>query len=275
MTKYGLFFVVFLLVTLANVYFFGLRQPPEAQSPLVREQVKSPPARADERLAAGTARTESLKSTRIEPVQPVEMRVWRETEYTASAYSIPAKPAERQRAKPAGKKPAKPAKGAKVASQAVVSNGIKYVKIPFKGKYIYVSTDYYMVDGVRTPLSLKQAQKVARKYGAVLPTREMVDAIWRHADLKLKPQPLQAGPLMTKPVYYFKHNAMIEKQINNREYRLVAGHKKDIIRPQRKGRVTLYGWHRLNGVPIQPPSNVHDDDYGDYSNCLRLVRLPS
>ena len=103
----------------------------------------------------------------------------------------------------------------------------------------------------------------------------MVDAIWKHADLKLQPHPLKAGPLMTQPVYYFKHNDIIEKQIKKRPFDLVAGHKKDIIRARRKGRVTIYGWHRLNGKPIQPPSNVHDDDYDDYSNCLRLVKLHS
>jgi hypothetical protein len=66
---------------------------------------------------------------------------------------------------------------------------------------------------------------------------------------------------------------MIEQQIKNRSFDLVAGHKKDIIKPRRSGRVTIYGWHKLNGHPIQPPSNVHDDDYEDYANCLRLVKL--
>ncbi|MBF0255524.1 MAG: hypothetical protein HQL47_03480 [Gammaproteobacteria bacterium] len=196
------------------------------------------------------------------PMEPEKLIVWRETEYADGDYVKVEKPA-----------PKTVIKSRKPAKETIVSNGIKYVKIPFKDKYIYVSSDYYKVGGVRKPLSLKEAQRVARQHGAVLPTQEMVDAIWRHADLKLKPIPLQAGPLMTQPVYYLKHNSLIERQINNRSYDLVAGHKKDIIRPQRQGRVTIYGWHRLDGVPIQPTSNVHDDDYDDYSNCLRLVKL--
>lgn len=57
----------------------------------------------------------------------------------------------------------------------------------------------------------------------------------------------------------------------------VAGTKKDIVissklsDPKRTHHVTIYGWHRLNGVAIQPPTNVHIDIYVDYSHGVRLV----
>jgi hypothetical protein len=37
------------------------------------------------------------------------------------------------------------------------------------------------------------------------------------------------------------------------------------------GRVALYGWHDLNGAPIQPLSTRHGEHYLDYSHGLRLV----
>jgi hypothetical protein len=275
MTKYLIAFVFLLSITGLNLLFFGLKEP--AQSPKVAALPQTVPSPTQASKPTSTARP----SAREELKQPVELKSWKETEY--DDYKVVAAPAKPQptnanaQAQNAGQKTSKAKADQNKGSgkEFILSNGVKYVKIPFKGKHIYVSSDYYMVDGKRTPLSLKQAQKIARQHGAVLPTKEMVDAIWRHADLKLKPQPLDPGPLMTQPVYFNKHNRMIEQQINNRSYQLVAGHKKDIIRPQRQGRVTIYGWHRTNGQPIQPPSNVHDDDYTDYSNCLRLVKLHS
>jgi hypothetical protein len=237
MSKYFLTFILLVSITISNIFFFGFKGTHEQQPVLVQKQVQNPT---------------------IEHAAPVKLRVWKEAEYHKSNNTDSEKPNNKKSTKP-----------------SMVSKGIKYVKIPFNGKYIYVSSDYYTENGVRKPLSLKQAQQIARQYGAVLPTKEMVDAIWKYADLKLEPLPLKAGPLMTKPVYYIKHNELIEKQINKRSYDLVAGNKKDIIRPQREGRVTLYGWHKLNGVPIQPTTNVHDDNYVDYSNCLRLVKLQS
>lgn len=248
MTKYFIAFFFLLSITITNAYFFGLKEKTEQQPSLARE-------------------TQHTKA--IEKVEPVKLVARTDTE-SKKLISIPAKPTAKSPAKTSAKPTEK-----KSTKATIESNGIRYVKIPFNGKHIYVSSDYYTENGVRKPLSYKQAQHIAQQHGAVLPTKEMVDAIWKYADLKLEPLPLPAGPLMTKPVYFAKHNAMIDKQINKRSYELVAGHKKDIIRPQRNGRVTLYGWHRINGVPIQQSTNVHDDNYGDYANCLRLVKLQS
>ena len=40
---------------------------------------------------------------------------------------------------------------------------------------------------------------------------------------------------------------------------------------KRAHHVTIYGWHRLTGVPIQPVTNIHIDTYVDYSHGVRLV----
>jgi hypothetical protein len=36
--------------------------------------------------------------------------------------------------------------------------------------------------------------------------------------------------------------------------------------------VVIYGWHQLNGSPIQPLYNGHEETYADYSHGIRLVR---
>jgi hypothetical protein len=150
---------------------------------------------------------------------------------------------------------------------------MKFVKIQFQGKEIEVSSDYYMEAGIRMPVDVPKALKIAKQYDAILPTKEIVDAIWNAADLKLSPITLPPGPAMTTFEYFKRHNDLIEEQLRGKQFNLVAGHKKDILQPLKKGRVTIYGWHRLNGVPIQPVSSIHGEYYFDYSHGLRLVRL--
>jgi hypothetical protein len=152
---------------------------------------------------------------------------------------------------------------------------MKFVKIPFNGREIEVSSDYYMENGIRMPVDVPRALEIARTHNAVLPTKEIVDTIWHAADLKLTPITLPPGPDMTKFAYFKQHNDLIEKQIGNRPFTLIAGHKKDILQPLRNGKVTIYGWHRTTGNPIQPVSNVHGAYYADYSHGLRLVRIPN
>lgn len=149
----------------------------------------------------------------------------------------------------------------------------EFVAVPFKDTYICVAPDYYQEDGVRRSLTVSEALSIAREHNAIIPTAEMVDAIWKHADLKLKPHPLPPGPQMTTESYLRQHNEIVDKQIGDQTFQLIAGHKKDIIQSRKAGRVTIYGWHRLDGRPIQPPSSVHGENYKDYSHGLRLVRL--
>lgn len=150
---------------------------------------------------------------------------------------------------------------------------MNFVPIEYNGKQLLVSSDYYMYDGIRLPMTYTQALTVAQRYNAELPTADIVDAIWKQADLKLSPKPMKPGPEMTSKAYYVRHNQMIEEQIAGRNFTLIAGHKKDIIRQQRPGRVTIYGWHRLNGKPIQPVSSVHGENYYDYSHGVRLIKM--
>ncbi len=57
---------------------------------------------------------------------------------------------------------------------------------------------------------------------------------------------------------------------------LVGGIKKDVVitplLASNPGKVAIYGWHQLNGQPIQPLYLGHGVSYVDYSHGIRLVR---
>jgi len=145
---------------------------------------------------------------------------------------------------------------------------------------IWVMPDYLAIgaddDFVRMPMGLYTAVSAARRFAFVLPTRKMVDAIHRQADIRLKPRPMTPGPWMTSPDYLMRHNQIIEQQLAGRAHgSLVSGHKKDLVLTNRltkkARRVAIYGWEYPDGSPIQPLSTVHDGRYADYSHGVRLV----
>ncbi len=145
---------------------------------------------------------------------------------------------------------------------------------------VRVALDYAAIgtddDFVRIPMSPITAQRLADLFGYVLPTRKLVDAIYRGAALKLAPIPLPAGPQMMSNDYYRRHHEAIEKQRGGRgDGMLIAGHKKDVVATkrlvQRPDRVAIYGWHRPDGRAIQPVSLVHEASYADYSHGIRWV----
>jgi hypothetical protein len=133
-------------------------------------------------------------------------------------------------------------------------------------------------DFLRLPMGLSTALTVADRFGFVLPTRAMVDAIYDHADVRLRPQPLPPTEEMRSTVYYWRHQTRIGEQLRTLGVRpgvLLAGQKKDLVLTNRllakPGRVAIYGWHQGQGRPIQPLSTVHGARYADYSHGVRLV----
>jgi hypothetical protein len=147
---------------------------------------------------------------------------------------------------------------------------------------IFVLPEYLAIgsdsDFLRIPINLHTATAIADRFGFVLPTRKIVDAIYQHSTCHFTPQPLPAGPQMTSTAYYRVHNQMIDQQAQTRGFplgALVAGHKKDVVLTNRlsskPGRIAIYGWHRRAGEPIQPLSTVHGAGYADYSHGIRLV----
>jgi hypothetical protein len=147
---------------------------------------------------------------------------------------------------------------------------------------ICVTPDYLAVgsdkDFVRVPMGLPMAEAVAHKFGFILPTTKMVDAIYAQADLRLAPRPLEPGPSMRSTAYFVFHNRLVGEDMiaeGGSPGMLVAGQKKDLVISNRlqtnPGRVAIYGWHREIGKPIQPLTTVHGEHYADYSHGVRLV----
>lgn len=145
---------------------------------------------------------------------------------------------------------------------------------------IWVTPDYLAVgsddDFLYVPLTYYSATIVAERFGCVLPTASMVDAIYEQSAHHLTPAPLPAGPLMRSNLYLAKHQHRIDEQRAGLPLgQLIAGHKKDLVLSNRlrqpPGRVAIYGWHRAPGEPIQPLSTVHGARYVDYSHGVRLV----
>jgi hypothetical protein len=57
-------------------------------------------------------------------------------------------------------------------------------------------------DFLLVPMGLDTALAVAARFGFVLPTRRIVDLIYREAAVRLRPQPLPAGDTMRSTGYY-------------------------------------------------------------------------
>ena len=147
---------------------------------------------------------------------------------------------------------------------------------------IFVMPDYLAIgsdrDFLRIPMALATAKQVANRFGFILPTKKMVDAIFQQSAFHFTPKPMPAGPQMRSTAYYLEHNRKINRQVLSLGCplgALVSGHKKDVVLTNRLARnrdkIAMYGWHTLSGTPIQPLSTIHGARYVDYSHGIRLV----
>lgn len=159
-----------------------------------------------------------------------------------------------------------------VSSQITDSAGKIHVAV------FYVSPDYLSIgtdeDWARIPLTPMAAQKIADSFQCFLPTKKMVDLIYQQATVKLEPVPMYA--FRDSSVTMWQHHLIIEGQRKGRTG-LIAGIKKDIVisgkisRDVKPGREAIYGWHQLNGKPIQPLYTGHINWWTDYSHGVRLI----
>ncbi|MDQ3441402.1 MAG: hypothetical protein M3478_13755 [Planctomycetota bacterium] len=142
-----------------------------------------------------------------------------------------------------------------------------------------VSVDYLAVgsddDFFRVPMTPATASRIADAFGCTLPTRKIVDDVYSRAEAKFEPKPMGAPRETVER--FLEHHAIIEAQRAGESlYQLVAGHKKDVVITNRlkekANKVAIYGWHKLDGKPIQPLYVGHVDWYVDYSHGIRLVK---
>jgi len=142
----------------------------------------------------------------------------------------------------------------------------------------FVSPDYLSIgtddNWARINITPKAAQKIADSFNCFLPTRKMVDDIYKAAKIKLEPVPMYAFRDSTPTMWH--HHLIIEGQRKGRKG-LIAGIQKDvvisgkIIRDLKPDRVAIYGWHKLDGIPIQPLYTGHIYWWVDYSQAIRLI----
>lgn len=167
---------------------------------------------------------------------------------------------------------------------------LKEVNVQRKGKdgqshdlTMHVMPDYLSVgsneDNVRIPMTPAVAQAIADKTGTSLPTDRMADDIHSQSK-KLHLDPFQWKPgnqharNMQSVDHYQMHDQRIDAQLGTGEAQseLVSGHKKDLVIPNKDGRVAIYGgtWPGTD-KRVQPYSNLHESSYEDYSHGARLV----
>jgi hypothetical protein len=142
----------------------------------------------------------------------------------------------------------------------------------------YVSPDYLNIgndkDWARINITPYAGQKIADSFQCFLPTRKMVDDIYKAARVKLEPVPMYAFRDSTPTMWH--HHLIVEGQRKGRKG-LIAGIQKDVVisgkitRDPKSERVAIYGWHKLDGKPIQPLYTGHIYWWVDYSQGIRLV----
>jgi len=166
-----------------------------------------------------------------------------------------------------------------ISFSKTINNSVYNVTYFVTPDYMAVGSDnnYFLI-----PMTPILAQKLADSLSFTLPTKQMVDQIWSEASAKLSPSPIAASSEMTTIPVMWDHNITVKAQRAEQLSEeplgaLVAGHKKDVIISNRiygnsSNRVVIYGWHYLNGNPIQPVYAGHSETYADYSHGIRLVR---
>ncbi len=142
----------------------------------------------------------------------------------------------------------------------------------------YVSPDYLSIGNndnwARINITPLAAQKIADNFHCFLPTKKMVDDIYKAAKVKLEPVPMYAFRDSTPTMW--QHHLILEGQRKGRKG-LIAGMKKDIVisgkitRDTKPDRVAIYGWHTPDGKPIQPLYTGHIYWWVDYSQGIRLI----
>ncbi|MEP6834963.1 MAG: hypothetical protein ABJB74_16370 [Gemmatimonas sp.] len=155
------------------------------------------------------------------------------------------------------------AKGADSATHTV-----SYEVMP---DYLAIGSDD---DFVRMPMTPYTAQAFCDAFGFVIPTRKMVNDIWKAATTHLDPHPLTEE--RESPLTFLAFDRIIKEQLKDvASTAFVAGNKKDVVVSNliaaHPDRVVIYGWHHLNGEPIQPMYAGHVNWYVDYSHGIRLV----
>ena len=151
--------------------------------------------------------------------------------------------------------------------------------------FFFVAHDYLAVGDdtsyCRVPLDFPRATEIAAQYGALLPTRMMVNDIFSAAECRTVPFPLKPSENQQEKLYQaLLHNHIVDSLISlcgDDDVSIRVGTKKDVILScllndsANATRQVIYGWHYPDGTHIQNRTAVHGAKYTDYSHGIRLV----
>jgi hypothetical protein len=179
---------------------------------------------------------------------------------------------------------------------------ITWIRVPVRGGLeVDASADLVSFGGVRLCCSMRAAQWVADAHRAMLITAAISDAIWRASTLRIAPFSLSSPSLYGFDPggavrFWLEEQDGIERalaaakteRLRRDGMRAVFGGPPDLLATlskdyvldhrlvQEPTRCAIYGWHQLNGAPIQAPetgaSLIHDLPFFDYSHGVRIVR---
>jgi hypothetical protein len=142
--------------------------------------------------------------------------------------------------------------------------------------YLAVGSDS---DFVTVPVSPGTALRIAELVGGSLPTPRMVDAV----RARLAPIRIPPDEYITTVAYFVRHDRLVHAQ--RRLHRVppgvfVAGHKVDVVLATGTlatgtlapgASAGIYGWHRMDGTPIQPLYADIRETWVSYNLGVRLL----
>lgn len=132
---------------------------------------------------------------------------------------------------------------------------------------LLVAAEALSVQGMRIPVDVVDAYQILLTMGAILPTREIVDAMWAAADRKLVVEPMDTTSMQT----WGKARAW-NKRMGGIGTTLSEGGAKHWIlgQPAPNGAIN-YGLRKPDGSVWQSPGRVHNDTYYDETQLLQPI----
>jgi hypothetical protein len=128
------------------------------------------------------------------------------------------------------------------------------------------------------PVNGRNALSLAAHWNMYLPTRKMVDLIYRQAAVLLPSVPLNINDGRDPLERWLEHEERLDQDLQKYAVHsslLEAGHKKDLVMSPRligrPDRAAIYGWQGTDGQRLQDLAATLRADYADYSMGLRLV----
>lgn len=126
--------------------------------------------------------------------------------------------------------------------------------------------------GMFARLTYRDANEVAKREGAQLLDKSLVDLVWMKGT-QLRPVILKPTVEMASLAWCREHDAKVWAQLTGWDEKTpVANAGKDWLRGAKPGRAMNYGWLQSDGKAIQPAAQAHDEHHVDYSQLTRLVR---